>query len=93
MGCSSKAPPPLSPLDLHLAAGIEPTAKRTHSPPPQVGPNMEKLLYAATCAVFSPDRHFYDCSGGNFAENGLWHSLKEATVSDVLLKGISPNLS
>src|SRR6266478_2468692 len=59
----------------------------------QDGPNIEKVLYTATCAGLRPDRHFYHYSGGNFAENGLWHVLTEAPGSGVGLQSGFPNLS
>jgi hypothetical protein len=51
------------------------------------GPNIEKVLYAATCAGLSPDRHFYHYSGGNFADNGRWHVLTEASGTSAGLQG------
>jgi hypothetical protein len=51
------------------------------------GLKLEKLSRTAKA------RRFYHRSWGNFAENGVWHVLKEASVSGTLVRGSIANFS
>jgi len=61
--------------------------------PSQPGPHREKVLDAATGVGLSPDRHVDHYAGGNFADNGRWHVLTEASATSAGLQGGFPNLS
>ena len=55
--------------------------------------NIEKLLYAATCGCMQPQLGVFRRFWSNFAENGAWHVLKEASASGVLIRSTTYNFA